>query len=145
MAEQTITTFIPALYYRDPRKALDWLAKAFGFEEQLVVTNDDGVIVHSEMRFGGGFIMVAGPGGEDFRQKSPLDVGGASTAGTCVYVRDVDAHYARAKAAGAQVVRAIEDAPYGARLYSVRDLEGHVWTFGNYQPGKHTGDIKESE
>jgi len=52
-----------------------------------------------------------------------------------VYVADVDAHYARAKAAGAEIVMELEDTDYGSRGYSVRDLEGHLWSFGTYHPG----------
>jgi uncharacterized glyoxalase superfamily protein PhnB len=62
--------------------------------------------------------------------------------GVAVYVADVDAHYARAKAAGAQIVRELEDTPYGSREYSVRDLEGFLWSFGTYRPetASHAAD-----
>src|SRR5204862_7272648 len=62
----------------------------------------------------------------------PLD---AAKQGVYVYVEDVDAHYARAKAAGAEIVMELEDTDYGSRGYSVRDLEGHLWSFGTYRPG----------
>ena len=55
--------------------------------------------------------------------------------GVYVQVEDVDAHYARARAAGAEIVRPLQDTDYGSREYSVRDLEGHLWSFGTYQPG----------
>lgn len=64
--------------------------------------------------------------------KSPRELGGVGSAEIIVYVADPDAHYRRAVAAGAQVVIAIEDKPYGGRGYSCKDPEGHVWAFGSY-------------
>jgi uncharacterized glyoxalase superfamily protein PhnB len=49
-------------------------------------------------------------------------------------VPDPDRHHAKATAAGAQVVRGLEDTDYGSREYSVRDLEGNLWSFGTYDP-----------
>ena len=57
-----------------------------------------------------------------------------ATHGVYVYVPDADAHYARAKAEGAEIVRELADTPYGSREYSVRDVEGHLWSFGTYYP-----------
>jgi uncharacterized glyoxalase superfamily protein PhnB len=51
-----------------------------------------------------------------------------------VYVPDTDAHYARARAAGAEIVRELADTPYGSREYSARDVEGNLWSFGTYYP-----------
>ena len=67
-------TFGSAVLYKDPVAALDWLQKAFGFERTMVITDATGKLVHSEMRFGDGYIMV---GGEfaDF-VASPASVGG---------------------------------------------------------------------
>jgi uncharacterized glyoxalase superfamily protein PhnB len=57
-----------------------------------------------------------------------------NTQGTYVVVADVDGHYARAKAAGAEIVLDLKKQDYGGRDYTCRDLEGHVWTFGTYDP-----------
>jgi uncharacterized glyoxalase superfamily protein PhnB len=51
-----------------------------------------------------------------------------------VYVEDVDAHHARARAAGAEIVRALADTEYGSREYGARDIDGHYWYFGSYRP-----------
>jgi uncharacterized glyoxalase superfamily protein PhnB len=64
----------------------------------------------------------------------PRDTGGVGTQSAYVIVEDADAHYARAKAAGAEIVMEIEDQDYGGRLYSCRDPEGHLWNFGTYDP-----------
>ncbi|MGO9058227.1 MAG: VOC family protein [Candidatus Binataceae bacterium] len=122
-------TFGSAVLYKDPVAALDWLEKAFGFERMMVITDATGRLVHSEMRFGDGYIMV---GGEfaDF-VASPASVGGKNTQSIHVHLKDgIDAHCARARAAGAVIVREPEDQFYGDRVYSAKDPEGHVWSFG---------------
>jgi uncharacterized glyoxalase superfamily protein PhnB len=56
------------------------------------------------------------------------------TQSSYVVVADPDAHYRTAKAAGAEIVMDIVDQDYGGRGYTCRDLEGHVWSFGSYDP-----------
>ena len=115
----------PYLLYEDVPKALDWLAEAFGFEEVLRFQSEGGVVNHAEMRYGGESIYLGSPGGE---YRSPKRLG-TRTALVHVYVDDVDAHYERAKAAGAVIEREPEDQPYGDRRYDVLDLEGQLWSF----------------
>ena len=119
---------VPALFYDDPAAALDWLEKAFGFEVSLRVT-DKGKIAHAEMEYGNGRIMIGGTGWAPF-PTSPHAIGGKNTQCVHVQVKDVSAHYERAKAAGAQIAAEPADQFYGDRLYRVFDLEGHFWTFG---------------
>jgi uncharacterized glyoxalase superfamily protein PhnB len=122
-------SFVSAVYYKDPVAALDWLEKAFGFQRTMVITDKDGNVVHSEMNFGDGQIMV-GAQWTDY-VASPASTGGRNTQSIHVHLADgIDAHCERAKAAGAVIVRALEDQFYGDRTYSVRDPEGHVWSFG---------------
>lgn len=124
-----------ALYYDDPAAAIDWLCEAFGFEVKLKVEGDGGSIEHSELVFGGGLVMVGGERPEKFGyMKPPSKVGGANTQNMMVYVDDVEAHCARARAAGATVVREIETHDYGDdywadRGYECRDIGGHHWWF----------------
>jgi uncharacterized glyoxalase superfamily protein PhnB len=116
-----------ALCYRDPRAALEWLCRVFGFEQRLVVEGEDGQVLHSELEYGpDGLVMVGGVQG-DF--KSPLDLGGSTTHSLCVYLDDVDAHHARAVAQGARLFRELSTADYGDRTYGAIDLEGHRWYF----------------
>ena len=114
--------------YRDPVAALKWLEKALGFEITMVIENEDGSIGHSEMRFGDGPIYV---GREwDERHRSPADLGGVNTQSLHFNLEDgLDAHFDRAKAAGAAVLREPADQFYGDRRYMVMDPEGHVWSF----------------
>ncbi len=124
---------IPALRYRDANAGLEFLAAAFGADAKEVHRGEDGVIHHAELRLGDSMVMVGQAteggwlGGEPGR---PL----ASTVSLYVVVDDPDAHHERAVAAGATVVRPLEDTEYGSREYSVRDPEGNLWSFGTYDP-----------
>ena len=134
-AKDTIATIIPGLQYRDAAAAIDWLCDAFGFERHAVYSEDDGTIAHAQLKFGNGMIMLGtarGTNGE-IAVVQPAEIEGAVTQSPYVIVQDVDAHHARAKEAGASIVTAPEDQPYG-RLYVCRDLEGHLWNFGDYDP-----------
>ena len=128
------STVIPSLRYRDAPAAVRWLADAFGFEERLVVPTDDGRIAHAEMTHGTGMIMFGSIWDDDLNVTTPEALGGASTHTVFVIVEDPDAHHARAVAAGAVIVRELRDEDYGSRGYSARDPEGHLWSFGTYQP-----------
>jgi uncharacterized glyoxalase superfamily protein PhnB len=123
----------PALRYRDAAAALDWLTRAFGFEETAVHRGDDGTIHHAQLRLGAGMVMF-GQHREDgwMGGKAPDPL--RSTVSVYVVVPDPDAHHARARAAGADVVRELTDEDYGSREYSARDLEGNLWSFGTYDP-----------
>jgi uncharacterized glyoxalase superfamily protein PhnB len=126
-----------SVYYQDPAAAIDWLCRAFGFEIRLKVEGDAGEIVHSELTYGEGLIMVGGGHGEeDWRalMKSPKDLGGANTQSVCVFVDDVDAHCAHARSSGARIVREPTTSDYGDdywsdRSYGALDHEGHLWWF----------------
>jgi len=118
-----------AICYRNPLAALDWLERAFGFERVMVITDQDGKLAHSEMRFGDSYLMV-GSEWADYTA-SPASVGGKNTQAMHVHLAEgLDAHCERARAAGAQIVREPEDQFYGDRVYAARDPEGHVWSFG---------------
>jgi uncharacterized glyoxalase superfamily protein PhnB len=130
------STIVPAMRYRDAPAAIAWLCDAFGFTRHLVVPGPEGTIAHAQLTLGSGMIMLGSvadtPYGKNMRQ--PDEIGGAETQTAYVVVADVDAHYARAKAAGAEIVIDIKDEDYGGRGYTCRDLEGHIWSFGSYDP-----------
>lgn len=122
-------TFGSAVFYKNPSAALDWLEKAFGFRRSMVITDKDGHLAHAEMAFGDGYIMV-GSEWTDY-VASPASVGGRITQSIHVRIGEgLDEHCLRAKAAGAVIVREPSDEFYGDRVYSARDPEGHVWSFG---------------
>jgi uncharacterized glyoxalase superfamily protein PhnB len=134
-AKQTCATVIPALHYHDAPKAIEWLCNAFGFEKNLVVPGPDNTIAHAQLSFGNGMIMLGSARDNEYGKllTHPTQTGGQATQTVYAIVADVDAHYARAKAAGATMVMDITDKDYG-RDYTCRDLEGHIWTFGSYDP-----------
>lgn len=120
---------VSALCYQKPMAAFEWLQAAFGFEPAMLLTDADGNLAHSEMTYGDGWIMVGSEWSAD--HKSPASIGGKTTQTVHVQVAEgLDAHCARARAAGAEILQEPEDQFYGDRTYRARDLEGHIWTFG---------------
>lgn len=119
---QTVT---PYLLYQDVAAAIEWLGRAFGFEERLRFADESGVVTHAELTLGDGEVFLGHPGPEF---KSPKELG-AFTHLVHVYVEDVDAHHARAVEAGAPILGELADTPYGDRRYDTEDLEGHRWSF----------------
>jgi uncharacterized glyoxalase superfamily protein PhnB len=121
-----MTSIVPYLLYEDCDAALDFLHRMFGFEEKLRSLAPDGKTVwHAEMSLGDAVIFMGHPGDE---YKNPRKAG--ETAGFYVTLDDdVDAHYARAKAAGADITEEPTDQEYGDRRYSAKDPEGHPWYF----------------
>lgn len=135
-------TIIPVLRYRDAPAAIEWLCQAFGFERHLVVPNDDGTVAHAQLSFGHGMIMLGSVLKEETEfgtlMKQPDEVGGGQTQSTYVVVADADAAYSRAKAGGAKIALEIRDEDYGGRGFGCFDVEGHLWSFGSYDPWAHS-------
>jgi uncharacterized glyoxalase superfamily protein PhnB len=131
-------TIIPGMRYRNAPAAIEWLCTAFGFEKQLVVPGPSGTMAHAQLTFGNGMIMLGSGHDNEYGRliKQPDEIGGAQTQSAYVIVPDADAHCARAKAAGAEIVIDIKDESYGGRGYTCGDLEGHIWNFGTYNPWK---------
>lgn len=136
LAKKTTANIIPCLRYRDAPAAIDWLCQTFGFEKHLIVPNPDGSIAHAQLRFGNGMIMLGSVRDDEFGKttKQPDEIGGAETQSSYIVVEDADVVYKRAKAAGAEIVVEIKDQDHGGRFFSCRDLEGHLWNFGTYDP-----------
>lgn len=130
-----ISDVYPCLYYRNAPAAIRWLEQAFGFRKRMAVDGPDGTIVHAELSFGSTVIMVS-TSKPDHGWVSPLDLGAVNQL-LCIYVEDVDAHYERARAAGAVILGEPRDTDYGSRGYECKDPEGHIWSFGTYRPGAY--------
>jgi uncharacterized glyoxalase superfamily protein PhnB len=135
-------TFTVAAFYRDPRAALDWLERAFGFEVTMAIDDPEKDPLHSHFEMaieGRGRIMIGGEWAGWTR--SPASVGGANTQSTHVdLTHDLDAHCERARAAGAVIAAEPQDEFYGDRTYRAVDPEGHVWTFA-----QHVRDVTRAE
>jgi uncharacterized glyoxalase superfamily protein PhnB len=129
---------IPAIRYHDANAAIAWLSRAFGFTPTLVVPGEGGGVAHAQLRLGNGMIMLSSVRDDPFAKllRTPAQVGGVGTFCGYVVVPDADAHHHGAVAAGARVVYPLTDEDYGGRGYSCLDLEGHLWSFGTYDPWK---------
>jgi len=123
--------------YENGVAAMEWLARAFGFREQARMLDGDGRLSHGEMQTGGGTIMLATPTPAYQSPKHHREACEAAARwhevpwvidGLLVYVDDVDAHFERARAAGASMLGTLERGEPGDR-YRVEDLEGRRWMF----------------
>lgn len=137
-ARASLPNIFPEIVYDDAPAALEWLARAFGFVLGEVIPGPDGTIAHAEMHYGAGTIMPKSATADTVFGVSPRTLGGINQ---CVFVavEDPDAHHARAKAAGAEIVMEPTDTDFGARNYAARDPEGHLWGFGTYWPRDRRG------
>jgi uncharacterized glyoxalase superfamily protein PhnB len=129
---KTAERVIPLLVYQDIQAAHDFLVQAFGFESGGVDLGPDRQPVHGEVRFGGTEIWLHRVTSEH-RMASPQTVDMAGS-GLVIHVADVDAHFARARDAGARITSEPADQPYGQREYEASDPEGHRWWFATPTP-----------
>lgn len=128
-----------SVFYDDAKAAIDFLCRAFGFEVRMIVEGDEGAVQHSELTFGGDALVMVGPSrnnphGRDLPMVSPAQTGGQVTQAACLFVDDVDAHCARARAAGAVIADEPVTHDYGEeywadRTYRAIDPEGGQWWF----------------
>lgn len=135
---------IPCLRYADAPAAIDFLCRAFGFERHAVYANPDDaeVIEHAQLVREGQMIMLSSLRKNAYADKAQVKTvaeAGGATQTIYVVLDDVDGHAARAKAEGADIFMVPADQDYGGRNYSVRDLEGNVWSFGSYDPWAKAG------
>ncbi len=126
----------PGLRYKNVDAAIKWLCSAFGFVLRSAERDASGRVTYAELSFGSTIIMVGGVSGFDIDRfmTQPSDIGGAETQ-CCYYVVDnLDAQYARARRAGCEIVIDMQTRSNGARAFTCRDPEGHLWCFGTYDP-----------
>lgn len=142
MNQHAHSTAIPSLRYRDAHAAIEWLVRAFGFQKNAVYDGPNHTVAHAQLTLGeGGMVMLGSVDNTSEYGKllvQPDEIGMRETG--CIYlaVPDADAVYATAKAAGATIVLEIEDKEYGGRGFTCRDLEGHLWSIGSYDPWQST-------
>jgi len=132
---------IPCLRYEDAPAAIDFLCRAFGFERHAVYADDKDptIVQHAQLVDRGNMIMLSSVGRSDSEwvEKSGMKTvaqAGGNTQAPYIVLDDVDGHAARARAAGAEIIAEPADQHYGGRVYSARDPEGYVWSFGSYDP-----------
>jgi uncharacterized glyoxalase superfamily protein PhnB len=125
---------IAFMSYHEPAGAIDWLERAFGFERSAVHEGPDGGVAHAELKYGDGMVMLGAAYENDFGLKTPRELGAVSQGVYVIVGDEIDGHYERASAAGAEIVRELHDTDYGSRDYMARDPEGNLWSFGTYRP-----------
>ncbi len=126
---------VPYLYYQNGRAAIDFIAKAFGFDVRMVMPGPGDRVMHAELGFGDAVVYLGTPDAQKPARKLPQ-----RHAGVLVYVDDVDAHFARAKAAGAKILEGLTNQFYGDRTYRAVDPEGQEWMFHT-----HLRDVSPAE
>ncbi|WP_233158990.1 VOC family protein [Actinophytocola xanthii] len=136
-----MTTLHCYLSYRDAPAALDWLARAFGFETTMRFDDDHGGVMHAEARLGDAAILLFSDDGAGYTRPEPR----AEANGQGIYLAvdtkaEVDAVWERAVAAGATAVLKPESTDWGNYRCRVRDPEGYEWTFGIHRPGEPAGE-----
>ncbi|MEV7543418.1 MULTISPECIES: VOC family protein [unclassified Streptomyces] len=126
-----VPSIYPALLYRDAKAAIQQLTEAFGFTQVAVYEGDDGSVMHAELAYGNGAVMLGSKGRGGVFDKV---MEAAGPAGVYIVVDDVDAHHRRAAEHGVEILMEPTDQDYGSRDYMARDAEGNVWSFGTYAP-----------
>jgi uncharacterized glyoxalase superfamily protein PhnB len=129
-------TVLPHVSYQNVADAMDWLTKVFGFREHYRYGETGGAISGAQMHLGDAWIML---NHADEGCKSPAQLG-YGTQSLTVFVNDVDAHFHKAKSAGAKIVEDLHVTEYGERQYGVEDLDGHHWLFS-----QHARDLSPDE
>jgi uncharacterized glyoxalase superfamily protein PhnB len=126
----TTAAFYPEVLFRDADAGMGWLEETLGFERREDYRDDDGHVVHAELGFGGGIVMVASAevGREPFRSVPPGNA--------LVYcaIEEIEALYDRAREAGAKIELELTESEQG-KDFTARDPEGNLWAFGTYRPG----------
>lgn len=126
-----VPSIVPTLLYRDAKAAIRQLTEAFGFTQVAVYEGENGSVMHAELSYGNGAVMLGSKGRGGVFDKAMADGG---PVGVYVVVDDVDAHHRRAAEHGVEIVMEPTDQDYGSRDYMARDAEGNVWSFGTYAP-----------
>lgn len=126
-----VPSICPTLVYRDAKAAIKLLTEAFGFSQVAVYEGEDGSVMHAELAYGNGLVMLGSKGTGGTFDKA---MEGAGPSGVYVVVDDVDAHHRRAAEHGVEILMEPTDQDYGSRDYMARDGEGNIWSFGTYAP-----------
>ncbi|MCJ1680315.1 VOC family protein [Streptomyces sp. APSN-46.1] len=126
-----VPSIYPTLVFRDAKAAIKLLTEAFGFSQVAVYEGEDGSVVHAELSYGNGMVMLGSKGRGGVFATAMADGG---PAGVYVVVEDVDAHHRRAVEHGVEILMEPTDQNYGSRDYIARDGEGNIWSFGTYAP-----------
>jgi len=128
------STIIPALRYNDAHKAIRWLCENLGFEKRAV-HGDDHIVHHAQLTFGSGMIMIGSYRKGEYDQfiSLPMHIQNQNTQSAYLYVEDINGYYTKVSEKGVVIVLPYKEEPHGTG-FSCRDPEGHLWSFGDYNP-----------
>ncbi|KAA3615786.1 MAG: glyoxalase [Calditrichaeota bacterium] len=129
-------TIIPTMRYNDASSAIEWLCKVFGFKKHLVVPGDEGKIIHAQLTFGNGMIMLGSAAEDEYGAlvQPPANESSPCTQSSYIIVDDIDALYEKTKSAGGKIEIQLKEEDYGGKVFSCRDPQGQLWNFGSYNP-----------
>lgn len=133
--------------YRDVAGAVEWLTTTLGFEKHTILTGPGGEVLHAELKFGRGIIMIGPVRESDFDRlfRQPDEIGGHETQSCYLTCEDADKVYARAKDAGAEIVLEVQGDEAGRRGFTCRDPQGHIWSIGTYDPWQGAPVVESAE
>ncbi|MCK0110493.1 glyoxalase [Flavobacteriaceae bacterium S0825] len=129
-------SIIPVIHYKNAKAAIEWICESFGFEKHLIVSGEDNTIVHAQLTYGNSMIMLSSENNNEYGKliNTPNSMSGINTQAPYIVVEKVDEHYKNAIAKGVKILIEIKDEAYGGRGYTCMDIEGHIWSFGSYNP-----------
>jgi uncharacterized glyoxalase superfamily protein PhnB len=119
-----VDAVLPHVMYQDLPAAIAWLSNAFGFVEHYHYGDP---MSGAQVWLGGAVVMLK----QAREERSPAKLG-FGTQSLTIFVEDVDAHYLRAKAAGAKILEEPHETVYGEFQYAAEDLDGHHWLFSRH-------------
>ncbi len=131
---------IPAMRYKDAKAAIDWLCKTFGFKRHLIVEGENDSIEHAQLVLGDCMIMLSSMNNNEYGKyfKTPESIDGINTQAPYIVIDQINEHYEKAVAEKAEIIITLREEDYGGKSYSCRDMEGHIWNFGSYNPWEET-------
>lgn len=140
---------IPQLTYYNTKNAIEWLCSAFGFDKHLVITDETGEISHVELILSNHVIMIGSADAEGELSnyiKHPYDTKGMVTQSPYIILdsESIKPHFERAKKQGAKILHELREENYGGIHYSCYDIEGHLWSFGTYDPWNANAPYREN-
>ena len=126
-----LSATIPCLRYADPEAAILWLVKVLGARSTATHRGPDGAIMHAELWFGSGCVMLGGLRPDEM---PPTSAGQGAVYLVAENAAEVDALHERAVASGARIAITLRDTDYGSHDFGCLDPEGNLWAFGTYAP-----------
>ena len=127
---------IPAMRYKDAKAAINWLCNTFGFERHLIIEGENDNVEHAQLVLGDCMIMLSSMNDNEYGKyfKTPDSIQGVNTQALYIVIDQIDEHYGKVVAEKAEILIPLKEEDYGGKSFTCRDIEGHIWNFGSYNP-----------